>query len=193
MENATDALIMAGQILIFIVALTVCISSFTTVRTGIDNMISQKEIINLAKDPSSSAYINFMESNENGAVRVVGAETVISSIMRFRKEGFEVYFKFNNNAIYTRMSDKPGVIIKNAAQEVRLNGVNNPIIRQNDQIMTLDYSGSFEISELFKGGFFKEIKDLEFCEYLGEYQDKTDGGVSAENKLTKRIITYIQK
>jgi len=193
MENASEALIMAGQVLIFVIALTVCISSFTTVRIGIDNMISQKETINLAKDPSSSAYINYMESQNNGSVRVVGAETVISSIMRFRKEGFEIYFKFNNDAIYTRMSNKPGIIVKKAAQDVKLNGVDNPIIRQNDQIMTINYSGSFRINDLFKEGFFKEIKDLKFSEYLGEYQENTDAGVSAENKITKRIITYIQK
>ena len=33
MENATDALIMAGSVLIFLIALSVCVSSFTTLRT----------------------------------------------------------------------------------------------------------------------------------------------------------------
>lgn len=37
MENASDALIMAGQILIFLVALTLCISSFSDLRTNIQN------------------------------------------------------------------------------------------------------------------------------------------------------------
>ena len=39
MENATDALIMAGSVLIFLIALSVCVSSFTTLRTEIDQII----------------------------------------------------------------------------------------------------------------------------------------------------------
>ena len=58
MENASDALIMAGQVLIFIIALTVCISSFSSIRIGIDNVIDQTDTIKLAKD--SDLYINFI-------------------------------------------------------------------------------------------------------------------------------------
>ena len=50
MENASDALIMAGQMLIFIVALTVCISSFTTVRAEINRIVGENEEIRMAKD-----------------------------------------------------------------------------------------------------------------------------------------------
>ncbi len=91
MENATDALIMAGQVLIFIVALTVCISSFTELRSNIAEVIQQTETINMAKD--GDAYINYIESNRSHSTRVVGAETVISSMYRSVKEDYVVYIK----------------------------------------------------------------------------------------------------
>ena len=43
MENASDALIMAGQVLVFIIALTVCISSFNTLRNNITDLINALE------------------------------------------------------------------------------------------------------------------------------------------------------
>ena len=89
MENVSDALIMAGQVLIFIIALTVCISSFSTLRAGIDSTISQTETIKFAKD--SEGYINFIQSRDSGATRIVGAETVVSSMYRAIKEDFTMY------------------------------------------------------------------------------------------------------
>ena len=60
MDNISEALYMAGSVLIFIIALTVAISSFTTVRTGIDNMLGQTETVKMAKDGEN--YINFINS-----------------------------------------------------------------------------------------------------------------------------------
>ena len=60
MENAVEALIMAGETLIFIIALTVCISSYTTVREQIDEIMGSTETIAMAKE--SGEYINFIQS-----------------------------------------------------------------------------------------------------------------------------------
>ena len=43
MENAADVLIMAVDMLIFMLALTLCISSFSNVRQGVDNIINRPE------------------------------------------------------------------------------------------------------------------------------------------------------
>ena len=56
MENASDALIMAGQMLIFIIALTVCISSFTTVRAEVNRIVGENEEIRMARN--GDTYIN---------------------------------------------------------------------------------------------------------------------------------------
>ena len=94
MENATDALIMAGSVLIFIIALTVCISSFTTLRVGIDDIVTQTETVEMAKD-SSGNYINYIQAQDD-SIRIVGAETVVTSISRAIKEDYVVYIKLKN-------------------------------------------------------------------------------------------------
>ena len=80
MENASDALIMAGQILIFIVALTVCLSSFTNVRAEVNRIVGENEEIRFAKD--GETYVNFIESKKGSANRVVEADTIVTSLYR---------------------------------------------------------------------------------------------------------------
>ena len=95
MENASDALIMAGQILIFIIALTVCISSFSILRKSVDSIIGETETVKFAK--GEKGYLNYIEADNNKAIRKVGAETVVSSLYRAIKENY-VVVNLNKNA-----------------------------------------------------------------------------------------------
>ena len=179
MENASEALIMAGQVLIFIIALSVCISSFSTLRVGIDNVINQTETIQFAKD--TDGYINFIESKNDDATRIVGAETVISSMYRAIKEDFTMYLK---------LKDSTFTDVKNVLE----NSIDNYEIKyNNDQKsikITISNDANYRSNALLKKGLYEKIKDKKFKEFLGEYQEKTNDGVSSENKQTKRIITY---
>lgn len=179
MENASEALIMAGQVLIFIIALTVCISSFTTVRVGIDGMMDEAETIKLSKD--SDLYVNYIQSRDEGATRIVGAETVVSSMYRAIKEDFTMYIEFEDTALLNRLETK----LKNKSIE---------LIRSKDNLNRLEVrisnTANYRSHSILANGFYDEIKDLKFKEYLGEYQENTDSGVSSENKQVKRIITY---
>ena len=182
MENASDALIMAGQVLIFIIALTVCISSFTTLRTGIDSTINQIETIKFAKD--SEGYINFIQSRDSGATRMVGAETVVSSMYRAIKEDFTMYLKLTDNTfglVETTLGDK----IDN--YEIKYN------TKENSLKITIANDANYKSNALLKNGLYDIIKGKNFEEFLGEYQENLGDAVSSENKKTNRIITYIEK
>ncbi len=188
MENASDALIMAGQVLIFIIALTVCISSFTTIRVGIDNVIDQSETIKLAKE--SDLYVNYIQSRDEKSTRIVGAETVVSSLYRSIKENYTLYLILSEpyNTIRSRFDDY------NRIDED--SETHNKIVCQeaNNQLIikfTIGAGSNSIPNTLLKIGLYDEIKDRLFHEYLGEYQNNTD--VSSENKLTNRIITYVEK
>ena len=189
MENASDALIMAGEVLIFIIALTICISSFTTLRVGIDNTIDQTETIKFAKD--SDLYVNFIQSKEDGATRIVGAETVVSSMYRAIKEDFTMYLKlkaitFDNvkNKLKDSITEKDdeGNVIE--SYKILYDENNNSIK------ITIASDANYRSNALLKNGLYDIIKGKEFEEYIGEYQEKTNEAVSSENKQTKRIITY---
>ena len=195
MENVTDALIMAGQVLIFIVALSICISSFSNVRVSIDEAIEQREVIQYAKD-NSDIYINFISSRDSGATRIVGVETVVSSMYRSIKEDYVLYILFNNvtfnnfkyklQVSFSDMDEinliSDGIKINEDAES--LNGIK--ITLHNDE------KANRKVNKILKGGLYEIIRGKEFKEYLGEYQEKTDEGVSTENKRTKRIITYVE-
>lgn len=189
MENASDALIMAGQVLIFIIALTVCISSFSTLRIGIDNAIDQTETIKLAKD--SDLYINFIQSKEDGATRIVGAETVVSSMYRAIKEDFIMYLELSD-VTFENVYRKLGDIIEEKNEDDIVIG-SYKIIYDTDNTrikITIKNDANYRANALLKNGLYDIIKSEKFEEYLGEYQEATNEAVSSENKKTYRIITY---
>lgn len=199
MENASEALIMAGQALIFIIALTVCISSFTTIRVSIDNVVDQTETINLAKDTSSTTYINFINSRNNASIRTVGAETVVSSMYRAIKENYVLYIILKNRISQGGLVDDPRHESDNdnplkivlASQDLNLNGrlviaKDAPIIK-----VTIASDATQRSNASLANGLYDIIKGENFLEYLGEWQN--DSVANAEDKTVNRIITYIQQ
>ena len=63
MENATDALIMAGSIFLLIIALTLSISSFSRVKTQIDDIVLSREKVEYAVNSENNSLLNFIQSN----------------------------------------------------------------------------------------------------------------------------------
>lgn len=192
MENASDALIMAGQILIFLIALTVCISSFTTLREGIDSTIDQTEVIKFAKN--SEGYINFIQSRDDGATRIVGAETVVSSMYRAIKEDFIMYLKLSDatfNSVKLKIGD---TVIEKDEDGIEI--IRYKILYDNTNKLvkiTIANDANYRANSLLKNGLYDIIKGKSFAEHLGEYQEELSSGVSTENKKTFRIITYIEQ
>ncbi len=187
MENASDALIMAGQILIFIVALTVCISSFSTLRQGVDSIIGETETVKFAK--GENGYINYIEADNNKAIRIVGAETVVSSLYRALKENYVVYLKLKDTSnLFVGTGD--AVVDKYIAkQDLIIN--RKKIISKDDSLIkvTIGTNTNTQIDSKLRKVLFNKIKDLSFYEYYGQYQDATDAPQA--DKTTHRIITYI--
>ena len=179
MENATDALIMAGSVLIFLIALSVCVSSFTTLRTEIDQIIEQTETVDMAQ--KNGEYVNYIKKSDD-AIRVVGSETVVSSMYRAKKENYVIYIVLINSNEF----EKRGMIVK--IPDIK-KSADNIIINKSDNVIKLigSYDFDYILNEL---KLYESIKDKKFEEYLGVYQDNTDA--TEENKITSRIITYIE-
>lgn len=195
MENAAEALMMAGSVLIFIIALTVTMSSFTTLRAGIDDLLDQAETIELAKD--SEGYINYMESESEGSIRKVGIETIVPTISRAMKENYVVYIKLNNinDVTYQQPSYENGVFVTVATENVSINidGTNQTIVSIGDKLIkvTIGYDTNQDINSKLRDELYDKIKDKTFYEYLGEYQENNLSVPDAE-KVRHRIITYVE-
>ena len=81
MENVAEALKMAGEMLLFILALGIGISSFSQARETSDALLKYTD----------REYVT--QYQEMGTTqRVVGEETVIPTIYRAYKERFKIYF-----------------------------------------------------------------------------------------------------
>lgn len=196
MENASDALIMAGQVLVFIIALTVCISSFTTVRAEINRLVGENEEIRMAKD--GETYINFMESQKKSSARVVGSDAVVASMYRAIKEDYVIYIKLKEDVFNDiAFVNNPYIKIMQATTDSRTtDSSEKPIIETGNKLIkiTIGSDTNQNINQVLKsddgGKLFEIIRNMQFNEYLGEYQNASD--VQSENKEVYRIITYVQ-
>ena len=81
MENVADALKMAGEMLLFILALGIGISSFSQARETSDALLKYTD----------REYVTQYQGMGT-TQRVVGEETVIPTIYRAYKERFKIYF-----------------------------------------------------------------------------------------------------
>lgn len=89
MENMSDAIIMAGAIMIFIVALPVAMTVFSQARATAD-------IVLYASDTTN--YYEYIGNDDGNGVtsRTVGWETVIPTLYKYYKENYTVVFLENN-------------------------------------------------------------------------------------------------
>lgn len=199
MENATDALLMAASVLLLIIALTVSISSFTSMKNQVDVILQQEEETDLAigeitnEDGTTSYYyLNYVEGAES--VRTVAADTVISTIRRIRKEEYTVIISgnciANGENVNSNLSEfESGGIIKKLTTTQYYD--DEPLIEKDTYIfeLSIDRNYATYITNSYIKKLYDVIKDTTFKEYLGIYQYDLDVGDA--NNETYRIITFV--
>ena len=96
MENAADALKMAGAVLIFVLALSIIIFAFSQARQTSDTILTYKD--------RETMYIQsnyyYDADGQNQSERVVGFETVIPAIFRAYLENYKIVFVGLEKPIY---------------------------------------------------------------------------------------------
>ena len=94
MENAVDALYMAGAVLILIIALSVSISSLMTLKSRTYDIVTMDEQINETSyiEDGKLKYVNYITSDDMD-VRIVGADAVTSALYRLVTEDYKIYIK----------------------------------------------------------------------------------------------------
>lgn len=194
MENAVDALTMAASVLFLIIALTVSISSFTSLKSQVDEILSTEEETDLAivevtnTDGSTSyEYLNYVEMAEE--TRTVTAETVISAIRRISRENYDIYIIGNSVSNISNVSSNFGDYYINDGSSIDLSSVygstSSPVL-----YLTLTDDGYKYITNDNVKLIYDAIKGKSFQEYIGIWRSGAD--VSDANKVTYRIITYVQ-
>jgi len=106
MENMSEALILGFSVLIFVIALTICMSMFSMARTTSDFVLHKSDKTNYY------TYDRFADENEVIASkeRVVTIEEIVPTIYRYYKEKYRIEFIGQNDkiTIYTsQMNNTP--------------------------------------------------------------------------------------
>lgn len=221
MENATEALFMAAAVLVFMLALSLTLSSFSSFRTDLDRLITAEERVDeatLTDSSGTTSYRNYISSKKE--LRTVGIETVANSLYRVYKENYMVviklknYDKFDNDVELKKFSN----LIKKGDNEVenqiyyKNSKSNSEIIKSTDTVLVFNIPSAQNdkeyISKALDAGLYDLLKDKTFTEYTGIYYEtdtisdlnKTDWVkykdqpemVSDVNKREARVITYIE-
>ena len=202
MENATQALHMAFGVLVFVLALSITISSFGIVRVAATSIIEAKD------KETKYTYVDYTDTSGNlETSRIVGAETIIPAMYRAYTENYTIRFydvggerplnvyKFDD--INTNELDlKAGGLGSQAqAKELIDSLINNKLgelVQKNKDEKTGRFTRFGEAS-LQKLNFSDIINNnWQFKETLGIYyqDDLEENDADDINKTEKRVITY---
>ena len=187
MENGVEALKIAASILIFVLAITITISAFTSAAQAMNRIFRSKNGDEYVTDAEGN-YLNFVNYRLDGGTRKVGAETIVPAIYRAYKENYAIYFY--------QSSGEPLVLYENHKGE-KIN-----YIDLQKEVHASAEDATEAVKELLYGEKCKDklnsslyiyLQNNTFIEKLGEYymDDISGGSETAEvNKTKKRIIAY---
>lgn len=204
MENATQALKMAAAVMIFVLSLTITITSFGEARKTLQTIISSqdREFNSRAED-----YVSTVTDASGNIItqRTVRAETIVPTIYKAYKENYKIVFKGLSQPLYRKAStsvsgDRIDIYAIDLEKDVV--GTNK---EKEEFVMALLYGSRYPqlIDKFKKTGiflynedFYDTIKGKSFIESLGVYyQDELEGAsdVPDANRIKKRVITYTLK
>ncbi len=212
MENAVEALKIAGAVLMFVLALTLSISSLSQANQSVS------EIVNNYDKEAQYEYIKPSSS----LTRVVGADAVVTTMYKAYEENIEIYFKKadgsklpiyyktdsygeierdeNNNPIevdYINLAKEGFSDFTSAETHLSMilagkNRWKNQHDKDSDEYKMLDskkygkqFGGENGTLVLYQEGFYEYLSKHTFIENLGEYYQGNDS-----TKIKKRVITY---
>jgi hypothetical protein len=195
MENGVEALKLASGMLIFVLAITITISTFTMASQALNRIFALQdanEYVTVIGDDGEEHYLNYVDFKLDGGTREVGIETIIPSIYRAYKENYAIYF-YNSDGSefilyeYEKGQDKIQVNYIDLEKEVHTTP--ESAIESVNKLL-------YEPSDYHPNGLYQDLKDKIFTEKLGEYymDDVLGETETAEvNKTKKRVIVYTQK
>ena len=210
MENVTEALMMVGSVFLLIIALSVSVSSITSLKVQTEDILLSKEQINEVVEEDASGnnqYVNYITGNEGDGARVVGAEAVTSAMLRIKTETtYKIYIKFKpetlnqvTNIQIGENNNSTNIVAKKAYEQkyIKLDGTEEEIIGDDTGNMVVEFAIGNEnllhisVEDILRSDFYEVIKDLKFKEYLGEYQKNTD--TNSIERQTYRVVTFIEE
>lgn len=193
MENAVEALKMAGFMLLFVIALSITMVTLTQAKTTADSLVQNQD------RQESYQYIELTEGETRSLSRTVTLSDIIPTLYRYAQEDYAVQFYDANGPlnVYESGQIQNGVHVRKNDLDLDTehweeNGVtryedwrgNNTKIKQHvDDVVEF---------------LLTNYQNKEFDEKLGTIEDYEESQDTNElvpdiNKQYKRVITYTLK
>ena len=195
MENGVEALKLASGMLIFVLAITITISTFTMASQALNRIFASQdanEYVTVIGEDGKEHYLNYIDFQLDGGTRDVGVETIIPSIYRAYKENYAVYFYNSDGSefvLYEYQKGQDTIQVNYIDLEKEVHTTPESAIESVNKLL-------YESSAKHPNGLYQKLKDKTFTEKLGEYymDDVLGETETAEvNKTKKRVIVYTQK
>ena len=198
MENASEALIMAFSVLVFVLALSISIHSFGQVRATSEMIMERSDSTfdTTYIDTDNELLQDVDASGEKIVTRTVGAETIIPTLYRAYEENLVIVFagqEFDSGIYDQKKKDgsgwnnAPKVTIEN--NKIDLKSLNIGADRAREFITYLLYSTKNKPTNYFKNNFmggtgsqlytslrseslYDTIVNNKFNELVGTYYDE---------------------
>lgn len=183
MENGVEALKIAFGVLVFVLAITITISVFTTATQALNRVFNIRTEEEYVKGPDGN-YLNFVKFD--GGTREVGVETIIPSIYRAYKENYAIYF-------YNKDGNELFLYEKENGEKVNYFDLEKEIHTSAEGAVEKVNKLLYEESSLYPNGLYEELKGKAFIEKLGEYYMNdviNESEIAEVNKTKKRVIVY---
>ena len=174
MENAVEALKIAFAVMMFVVALSLSISSLSQASSTVDAISKLND--------RETEYTYVIPTNSN---RIVGVETVVPSMYKAYQEKFDIYFYKSDGTefpIYEK-TDESG-------NTIGVNYIDGSEVFANSKQIVLHLDKILREEDLYEEGLYAELKGKKFEEKLGEYYITENENTPDAMKIKKRVITY---
>lgn len=188
MENAAEALKIAFAVALFVMALTLSMSSFSQAMSAVQAITTMRD---------RELEYTYVKPTEEFS-RFVGIETVVSSIYRAYEENLEIYFyqgSLDNPLYIYKIGDEPtncidlaheGLVFGDSEEANQfLNALMGGQFVSNWDDVKDKYENTLMDGET-DNGLYKKYSNATFEERTGEYIQ-----YSGTSETTQRIITYI--
>ncbi len=198
MENAAEALKIVFAMLMFVLALTLSISSFSSANGAV------KAIVEMKDRETEYTYI----TPSPNLTRTVSGSAIIPTLYNAYRENIEVYFYDRNGLplyLYYKTDSLTGERVKDdAGNEIQINYINLALesygataantalenaIEHLDILMNpqtkINSDHKYYKQFLHTEGLYDFLKDKTFVEELGEYYEGEEA-----SEVRKRIIKY---
>ncbi len=195
MENAVEALKMAGFMLLFIIALSITMVTLTQAKTTADSLVKNQD------RQESYQYVELAEGETKAFSRTVTLSDIIPTLYRYAQEDYAVQFYNSDGSplnVYESGQMQNGVHVKKNDLDLDTEHWEENGVTKYEEWRGNTTKIKQHVDDVVEFLLQPSYKDRQFEEKLGTIEDYEEDQDTNElvpdiNKQYKRVITYTLK